>query len=57
MKTMTHIALLASLLLLSSGCAIVHKQDTVKGNVRTFRYGLFGGLIPLYSSTETIPQQ
>jgi hypothetical protein len=53
MKTTINITLLASLLLLS-GCALVSKQNTVQGNTRTFRYGLLGGWIPLYSSTETI---
>jgi len=56
MKTIINITLLASLLLLS-GCALVSKQNIVQGNTRTLRYGLLGGWVPLYSSTETIKQQ
>jgi len=53
MKVFLNIVLLTSLFLLS-GCALVSKRNIVQGNTREVRYGLMGGWIPLYSSTETI---
>ncbi len=53
MKFIKYIAVL-SLVVLFSGCALVSKKNIKQGNVQTLQYGLLGGWIPLYSSTETI---
>ena len=45
---------LLGLVVLFSGCALISKQNIRQGNSRTLRYGLIGGWIPLYSSTEVV---